>query len=49
MNPLVFLISGILSALLAFLMRGLEPEVLIAGTVAVSSSLPVLMASGLGP
>jgi Flp pilus assembly protein TadB len=50
MSPIVFLISGVLSALLAFLMRGsLEPEVLIAGSVAVSSSLPVLMASGLGP
>jgi hypothetical protein len=50
MSPITFLISGVLSALLVFLMRrSLEPEVLIAGSVAVSSSLPVLMASGLGP
>jgi hypothetical protein len=49
-TPVIFLMSGVLSAALAFLIRGsLEPEVLIAGTVAVSSSLPVLMASGLGP
>jgi pilus assembly protein TadC len=50
MSPLFYLAVGVLCAALALLMRGsLEPEVLIAGAVAVSSSLPVLMASGLGP